>query len=66
MWPDRVSNPGSLTLESDALSTALRGSAIIPRSSIQTAILLHGRLHMKYRYKKPGDYRVEMFERADG
>ena len=28
MWPDRVSNAGPLTLESDALSTALRGSAI--------------------------------------
>ena len=28
MWPDRVSNPGSLALESDALPTALRGSAV--------------------------------------
>ena len=27
MWPDRVSNPGPLTLESDALPTALRGPA---------------------------------------
>ena len=25
MWPDRVSNPGPLALESDALPTALRG-----------------------------------------
>ena len=25
MWPDRVSNPGPLALESDALQTALRG-----------------------------------------
>ena len=25
MWPDRVSNPGSLALESDVLPTALRG-----------------------------------------
>ena len=27
MWPDRVSTPGPLTLESDALVTALRGPA---------------------------------------
>ena len=27
MWPDRVSNPGSLVLESDALPTAPRGPA---------------------------------------
>ena len=27
MWPDRVSNPGPLALESDALPTALRGLA---------------------------------------
>ena len=27
MWPDRVSNPGPLTYESDALPTALRGPA---------------------------------------
>ena len=27
MWPDRVSNPGPLTYESDALPTALRGQA---------------------------------------
>ena len=25
MWPDRVSNPGPLTYESDALPTSLRG-----------------------------------------
>ena len=31
MWPDRVSNPGPLVLESDALPTALRGAALIPR-----------------------------------
>ena len=30
MWPDRVSNPGSLALESDALPTALRGPAKKP------------------------------------
>ena len=29
MWPDRVSNPGPLALESDALPTAPRGPAII-------------------------------------
>ena len=29
MRPDRVSNPGPLTYESDALSTALRGPAHI-------------------------------------
>ena len=27
MWPDRVSNPGPLTYESDALMTALRQPA---------------------------------------
>ena len=27
MWPDRVSNPGPLTYESDAIPTALRGPA---------------------------------------
>ena len=27
MWPDRVSNPGPLALESDMLPTALRGPA---------------------------------------
>ena len=29
MWPDRVSNPGPLTYESDPLPTALSGSAVI-------------------------------------
>ena len=29
MWPDRISNPGPLALESDALPTALRGPANI-------------------------------------
>ena len=28
MWPDRVLNPGSLALGSDALPTALRGPAL--------------------------------------
>ena len=27
MWPDRVSSPGPLALESDALPTVLRGPA---------------------------------------
>ena len=29
MWPDRVSNPGPLPLESDALPTALSGPAVV-------------------------------------
>ena len=28
MWPDRVSNPGPPTYESDALPIALRGPAV--------------------------------------
>ena len=28
MWPDRVSNPGPLALEADALPTAPRGPAV--------------------------------------
>ena len=28
MWPDRVSNSGPLSFESDALSTALRGPTV--------------------------------------
>ena len=31
MWPDMVSNPGPLALESDALPTALRGPAVWKR-----------------------------------
>ena len=34
MWPDRVSNPGSLTYESGALPIALRGPAQIRGSRI--------------------------------
>ena len=30
MWPDRVSNPGSLTYETGALPTALRSPASYP------------------------------------
>ena len=33
MWPDRVSNPGTLTYESGALPTALRCPANGPRRS---------------------------------
>ena len=29
MWPDRVSNPGPLALESDAVPTKLRGPASV-------------------------------------
>ena len=29
MWPDQVSNPGSLTYESGAVPTALRGPACL-------------------------------------
>ena len=36
MWPDQVSNPGSLTYESGALPTGLCGSAKILLSSIHT------------------------------
>ena len=32
MWPDRVTNPGPLAHESDALPTALRGPASAPGS----------------------------------
>ena len=28
MWPDRISNPGPLTYESDGLPTALRSPAL--------------------------------------
>ena len=34
MLPDRVSNPGPLAHESDALPTALRGPARLPRKSV--------------------------------
>ena len=41
MWPDRVSNPGPLTYESDALPTALHGPASLMEriSSIEGQIL---------------------------
>ena len=31
MWPDLVSNPDPLALESDALPTALRGPALVKK-----------------------------------
>ena len=34
MWPDRISNPGPLALESDALTTVLRSSARIKYTTI--------------------------------
>ena len=34
MWPDRVSNPGPLALESDKLSTVLRGQAKLDLTQI--------------------------------
>ena len=34
MWPELVSNPGPLALESDALPTTPRGPASFIRSSI--------------------------------
>ena len=42
MWPDRVSNPGPLALESDALSKALRGPAKvkIKRWEVQVSVNL--------------------------
>ena len=38
MWPDRVSNPGHLALESDALPTALRSPAPVRRSFANTQV----------------------------
>ena len=40
MWPDRVSNPGRLTYESGALSTALRGPAPAHNGHTGTVLLL--------------------------
>ena len=39
MWPDRVSNPGSLTYEPGALPTALCGPAIATDSCFHTPII---------------------------
>ena len=35
MWPDRVSNPGPLTYQSDALPIALRGPAVMHELGIK-------------------------------
>ena len=40
MWPDRVSNPGPLALESDALPTALRSPALTTDETLQNAALI--------------------------
>ena len=39
MWPDQVSNPGPLTYESGALSTALRGPASIRKHIADTNVV---------------------------
>ena len=39
MWPDQVSNPESLTYESGALPTALRGPAVIYDNLIEIKIV---------------------------
>ena len=43
MWPDRVSNPGPVALEPDALPTALRGPALLqenPQSNERQFIMV--------------------------
>ena len=41
MWPDRVSNPGPLTYESGALSTALRGPTVCVCVCVCCVCLFH-------------------------
>ena len=36
MWPDRVSNPGSLTYELGALPTALHGPVKVEQGKLKT------------------------------
>ena len=43
MWPDRVSNPGPLALESNALLTALPGPA--SASKLPKMCFMNTRLH---------------------
>ena len=50
MWPDRVSNPGSLTYESGALPTALRGPAADTVSFTCQSIAVRYRLCKESRY----------------
>ena len=38
MWPNRVSNPGPLALEADALPTALRGAARLKANSVDKEV----------------------------
>ena len=45
MWPDRVSNPGPLAHESDALPTALRGPVQTVETLIRRSILRRLVLH---------------------
>ena len=40
MWLDRVSNPGPLAVESDALPTVLRGPACITESYCKAKIMV--------------------------
>ena len=48
MWPDRVSNPRPLALESDALPTAPRGSAI--QSEVMYSNLSKCMTHLSHNY----------------
>ena len=43
MWPDRVSNPGPLTLESHAIPTALSGPAPALKFRKLRVVLQHGK-----------------------
>ena len=59
MWPDRVSNPGPLAHESDALPTVVRGPAMTNRASndevrrkIQAAIGEHDELLTLFKKRK--------------
>ena len=42
MWPDRVSNPGPLTYESDALPTGLRGPANLKGKNLFALKMVEG------------------------
>ena len=44
MWPDRVSNPGPLALESDALPTAPRGPVLLIVSMVNTVSIIRKHL----------------------
>ena len=51
MWPDRVSNPGHLALESDALPTALRGPASVGKALTQFQWDFHCTLKSLWHFK---------------